>query len=113
MDWNNLKEGKCPKCGGTLGKIGNVWICEKTYSKENCDFSIRAEKLNDLAKGKESVAYKKKMEHYKGLKKRSAQNKKKREETSQILKAERLSNLRRMLSKGEISQEEYDKKVAV
>lgn len=54
MNWKNLKEYKCPKCGGKLykGEGRNA----KHHCDEDCDFSIDENKyeniINDINKKK-------------------------------------------------------------
>lgn len=105
MNWNNLQEGKCPKCGDNL-------IPDKTFTNcEACDFKARTNKLIDLSKGKESKQYQKAKAKFDRIKKYNQDKKLKEKTTAETLKKERLYNLGKMLRNGEISQEEYNKKI--
>lgn len=48
MIWNNLKNGKCPKCSGKLvmGLLDIIYPCS------SCDFKIGKEKFESIAFGK-------------------------------------------------------------
>ncbi len=63
MNWNNLKNMKCPKCGYDLitNNTGSVRMigCE---DEEKCDFVIRKDRfdslIDDIYKGKSKSSYK-------------------------------------------------------
>lgn len=45
MNWNNLKENKCPKCSSLLEFLLNKYICTE-YTK--CGFSIGQQKFGEI-----------------------------------------------------------------
>lgn len=109
MNWDILKEGKCPKCEEYMDKKGRIIQCKY------CEFKIRESKFDDLVKGKESSAYKKKMKTIKGVQKynlRASNNKENRKDVNETLAKEKLYNLNKMLAKGEISKVEYESKIS-
>lgn len=45
MDWNKLKEMKCPKCSGNLQDSTMGYIC----TKGSCEFRISYDRFRDVA----------------------------------------------------------------
>jgi hypothetical protein len=45
MKWNNLKNGKCPKCSDYLRDTNTLIVCQGA-----CDFKISPTKLQELIK---------------------------------------------------------------
>ncbi len=108
MKWENLKNGLCPKCDGVLQPSGRMVICT------NGDFNMRMNKMGELMKGKtESKSYQNAIKKYTSLKKRSDDNKKRKVQSAIAQSEERKANLRRMVTKGLISQQEYDLKLSL
>lgn len=64
MDWNKLKQGICPniECDEILKQEYRKVVCSI------CNFQMRRSKYDDLIKGKESNAYKKKVAKYRNAK---------------------------------------------
>ncbi len=107
MVWDNLKKGLCPMrdCGGML-KIETSGLV--TCEINGCDFGVRLSKYKELIKPrKESTQYKNKVAKFKKIKEYN----KKIDTSIQVNINERHSNLRRMLAKGTITQEEYNQKM--
>jgi len=60
MNWNNLKNFKCPKCSSVLKE--DITVCESTqvncatsfrkYPCTKCEFSIGEQKYNEILRGK-------------------------------------------------------------
>ena len=51
MNWENLRHGKCPKCGSRLQESKNAYamVCAKIDDFDNpCNFAIKKEKLNKI-----------------------------------------------------------------
>lgn len=48
MNWNALKNYKCPKCNSALKDIGNYHACTKT----GCAFSINKQKFESIVNDK-------------------------------------------------------------
>lgn len=67
MDWNKLKQGICPniECDEILKERFGMVTCGI------CNFKMRRSKYDDLIKGKESKAYKRKVAMFNGFKKRT------------------------------------------
>jgi ribosomal protein S4 len=105
MNWDKLKEGFCPKCGGMLSNVQPIMECEWG------DFTIKKEKYLDLIKGKESTAYKKKKKEWEKIKRYKLKKKEKQQKSAELQNKEKLFNLNRMLEKGEITKEQYELKV--
>ncbi len=97
----------CPECSSHMLDVSGVHVICKL-----CGFKIRSSKVEDIVKGKDSIAYKKAVANYMDLKKRDKKNKLKKIVSKKIQDDERLSLLNRMLCKGEISQEEYNSKIS-
>ena len=61
MNWNNLKNGKCPKCNAVVGfeSVKQMYTCSNMA--EGCDFRIGKEKfekiVNDLYKPKNRPSF--------------------------------------------------------
>ena len=49
LDWENLKELKCPKCYGDLVK--NNYGVIRGYMCKNCDFSTTTIRLREIVEG--------------------------------------------------------------
>ena len=60
MDWNNLKNRECPKCGYRLSEEDGGFECENS----DCNFFITKSKMNELAGKFDRDAAKKDMEGY-------------------------------------------------
>lgn len=103
-NWGNLSKGTCINCDEILEEENGIVFCKY------CSFRISLKKYMDLIKGKESQAYKAKVSRFKKIKKFKEKQKKQIKISNDIQNQERLSNLRRMLTKGLISQQEYDEK---
>lgn len=103
MNWNNLSKGICiNECNEPLENKGRMVICRY------CDFKIRMSKYQDLIKGKESKAYKKATSNFQRIKK----YKDKMSKSIDANRIERENNLKRMLNKGIITQDEYNIKMS-
>lgn len=78
MDWNKLKQGICPniECDEVLKQEYRKVVCNI------CNFQMRRSKYDDLIKGKESNAYKRKVAMFNGLKKRAKRIKEKKNKWS-------------------------------
>lgn len=52
MKWNNLKNGKCPKCSSILGEemITRMITCSSMAS--GCDFKISEKRLKEILENK-------------------------------------------------------------
>lgn len=101
INWNNLSKGLCPKCNEILKQEESFLICE-------CDFKIGIEKYKDLIKGKKSKPYLRVINKIKKIKKYNEKL------NSGVFTQNReiKQNLKRMLHKGKITREYYEKKLA-
>lgn len=101
IQWSNLNKGVCINgCDEPLINKGRMVYCEY------CDFKIRLTKYNDLLLGKKSKSYQSVVKKFEKIKKYNDKLK----QSIETQKQERLFNLKRMLLKGKISQEEYNSK---
>lgn len=106
MNWDNLRQDRCPECASELELSERICKCS------SCTFRIRTNKLEELKKPKEeSASYKAAVARNKAINKRAKEAKKRRILAREIQNKERLDNLRRMLAKGLLSQEDYNKKI--
>ncbi len=105
MNWDRLKDSKCPECNADVTVNGRMTKCTSCY------FKCRTSKIDDLVKGKESKAYLNAVARNKASKEKAKKNRAKMKESLLIQKQEKISNLRRMLSAGDIDQKEYDMKM--
>ena len=106
MNWDNLRHNKCPDCTNELMLGDRISKCS------SCTFRIRTNKLEELKKPKEeSASYKAAVARNKAINRRAKEAKKRRILAREIQNKERLDNLRRMLAKGLLSQEDYNKKI--
>lgn len=105
MNWDNVKDNKCPRCTGYMYMTGHFTRCPF------CSFKFRTAKLLNLLGGKESKAYKDKVARNKGIKKYHKKQKIKKERAILLQKTEVVSNLNKMFSRGEVSQFEYETKM--
>lgn len=51
MNWRNLKQNECPKCGHLLQEMENFYGCpsfKEDESKKICDFTISKTKFNEI-----------------------------------------------------------------
>jgi len=107
MNWNNIDKALCPSCESSLIEDG---IFAKCYS---CGFKARTSKLADISLGKKNKKYQKIVEGFNKIKKYKTEQKIKQENHQKIFSDERMSNLKRMLHRGEITQKEFDLKSKV
>lgn len=107
MNWENIKKLQCPACSNSLDVQEQLTCCN------HCPFTISTNKLTELSKPKEqSVPYQKAKAKYKSIKKYNTQKREKLKKAKETQSKERLSNLRRMLDRGEITQFEYNTKTS-
>lgn len=101
IQWANLNKGVCiNECNEPLESRGRMVYCKY------CDFKMRLTKYNDLLLGKKSKSYQSVVKKFEKIKK----YKEKLKQSFETQNQERLFNLKRMLAKGVITQEEYNSK---
>lgn len=107
MNWNNLRDAKCPKCSENMNIDGQKGLCGF------CGFSLSLKKIEEICKPKDqSAKYRKAINRNKSITKYKETLKQRTQKALEAQKRERRSNLDRMLARKEITFEEYNLKVA-